>query len=434
MRLSFVLGLLAFVNLAAGFATQWLVFFELGVGRQTDALFASLALPQVLVTLAAGPLANVLVPRFAGVSAAEAARRASSTALAVVVVSAPVILVLYIAAPAWVRVLLPGFAGAALETAVSLTRIQVLSLFVSTTYGVVWASAIAERRFVAVEGALALVGVAAAAAVLPAVTYGGIEGVAWVFSARSAARVLAILPLSRVRPTLRLRGAGLQQTFAQSFPLTLSGLYFKSESLLDQFLASLAPAGALSLFNLALTLQTAAVGIVQKALVVPLGPRFGALVHEGRVPEFTDVVRRYRLLGVVIGVVGFVVALLVGRPVLNLLIGHGGVSEMNVAELYHYVLGLGGLVAGLVAGQVVAYGLYALGATRLASTTSALSFTVGVGLKLGGFHALGVLGLAIGTSGYVLLAVVMSSLAFRRALFTYEELQTSPPRHGRLSS
>src|SRR2546430_9725578 len=66
MKVNLALGWLAAVNLLCGLLIQWYVVTRLGVGIQTDALFAGMAVPQLGLAVVTGSLASVLVPILSG--------------------------------------------------------------------------------------------------------------------------------------------------------------------------------------------------------------------------------------------------------------------------------------------------------------------------------------------------------------------------------
>ena len=410
------LGALATLNLLLAFVGQWLVFFVLGVGEQTDALYASLALPQVVALFLSTPVTGVLVPQLAGLGATEARTQASSAMLATLLVSGPVMVVLYLSAPVWTSVLLPGFRGEAHARVVELAQIHVFGAFAHAGFGVVWASVLARERLVAAEASQVVSSALSSAAIYPAAQAYGVEGVAWVLAFRSASRTLFALPFSFVRPTFRLRGANLRRVVRRSFPLSLSWLYRSTEELIDNYLLSMAPVGSVSLLNLAKSLYNAGLGVLNKSVLIPLSARFGILVKKQQLGELGRQVRRYRLGLVVFAFVGFGVLVVVGRPALALLIGHGGVTPENVQDLWMFVIALGGMLWGLNAAGVVAMAFNALGMTKLNSVVSACAYTLGVGFKIGGFWAFGALGLAVGTSVYQSLAALLVGIVFARVL------------------
>ena len=62
MKLNLALGWLAATNLLLGLLIQWYVVTRLGVGMATDALYAGMAVPQLVLAVVGGSLGHVLVP------------------------------------------------------------------------------------------------------------------------------------------------------------------------------------------------------------------------------------------------------------------------------------------------------------------------------------------------------------------------------------
>lgn len=413
-----IVGLCAVLNLGAGFAMQWLVFYHLGVGRPTDALFASMALPQVVFTLVTGPLSNVLIPMLSSLDGDECSRRASATVSGVFLAAIPVVGLMYFTTGWWLPVLLPGFSAESLQLVQTLSRIQILGLQFSMSHGVLWAAAVARGRLATAEAALAGAALLALVALVPVADAFGVLGVAWVFALRPFLRVAALAAAAGYRPTVRLRRANLREVARRSTPIMLAGAYSKSELLLDTVLASLAPAGLLSLYNLATSLMSAGVGVLSKALIVPYAPRFGKLFAAGQLDALRAELRRGSRLAAGLGLAGWGGLLLLGRPVLGVVVGHGGVTPENVDTLWYLTLGLGGVLGGHLLGQLGSHGFFAIGRTRTISALYAVAFTAGAGMKLGGAWAGGVFGLAVGTTAYVLGGALLTQWAVRRELRT----------------
>ena len=62
MRLSFLLGCLAVINILLSLSYHWFLFTTLGAGSETDALFAAMVVPQFLLAAVSGMLGTVFVP------------------------------------------------------------------------------------------------------------------------------------------------------------------------------------------------------------------------------------------------------------------------------------------------------------------------------------------------------------------------------------
>ncbi|NOQ16713.1 MAG: virulence factor MviN, partial [Methyloprofundus sp.] len=66
MKLSIKLGILSASNILLAFGMQWYILMSIGIGEQTDALFAGLTIPQLVTTVISNSLMHVLVPLLSG--------------------------------------------------------------------------------------------------------------------------------------------------------------------------------------------------------------------------------------------------------------------------------------------------------------------------------------------------------------------------------
>ena len=66
MKQTLQLGTLSALNIGITFLFQWYVLTRLGPGMQTDALFAGMTVPQLVLAVISGSLMHVLVPVLAG--------------------------------------------------------------------------------------------------------------------------------------------------------------------------------------------------------------------------------------------------------------------------------------------------------------------------------------------------------------------------------
>src|SRR5260370_16770811 len=105
----------------------WYVVTHLGVGIQTDAFFASGALPQLIFLVASFSLTQVLVPLLATEDEKTFRRDAWGFFLSVTGFFTLLAAVLFVLAGYWGPLLFPGFSDQAKQFTISLTRIQLLA-------------------------------------------------------------------------------------------------------------------------------------------------------------------------------------------------------------------------------------------------------------------------------------------------------------------
>lgn len=389
------------------FLLQWYVFVYFGPGRETDALFAGMTVPNLVVALTSAPVGNTLVPLLSGETDPARRRQLAWAVLgAISLFFGAVTVLLVLTVQWWAPVLAPGFDSEARALLIHTSGIQVLSVVFTAQYSVVWAMCQARRRFVPVELSLLASLIIAFGLMVWIAPRWGVVGVAWLNAGRALLQTLLLLPAmgAWIRPDWR--APALRETWRRMWPLLAGGAYYKSDMLVDRFLSSMAPAGGLSLFHLARQLYAAAQGILAKALIGPVVP---SLAEQATAKQWALFSRTYRQRLIMVSgliVAGYVVYLLVGKFLLTLLIGHGGVTDANLDVLHAILIGLVGFLLG-APGQIVASGFYAIGDTKTPTKASVVGYTFGLAFKVGGFYWGGLVGLAVGTSAYYLLNGLM---------------------------
>src|SRR5438270_55075 len=180
LRSAATVGLLTLMSRVLGFVRDMLTAAFLGAGPVTDAFFVAQRLPNLFRSLfAEGAFNAAFVPLFAGAIATEgrpAARRFAEDALAVLVT----VLFLFVAAaevfaPAFVRVLAPGFADDPEKFAltVALARVTQLNLVVSTAIASLLPTGAVSYLYYADrlnQLPLGVVGIAVSTAILPSLS------------------------------------------------------------------------------------------------------------------------------------------------------------------------------------------------------------------------------------------------------------------------
>lgn len=400
MKQSFQLGALSAANIGIALISQWYVFTQLGPGVETDALFAGLTIPQLALAIISGSLMHVLVPILAGES--EDRLRHDAWGLLVLVGSlfGLLAMALYVAAPWWIPLTVPGFSEGGQTLTITLTRIQLLGMVFIAINGVQWASYHARQQFVWAELSPLLSSVMALLLLLWVLPKYGVVAAAWIATLRMALLTLLLAPgMGRpVRPNLN--SIAIQQAWQRIKPLLLGTAYYKTDPLVDRFLLSTASSGSLSLYYLAQQIYGAVSQVINTAVAAPLVPVLSKLYKLGDIEGFRRAY--YRTLWQVgaISLAGLLLLGLFGQAVLELLIGHGNVSADNVGTLWWIMIWLAGMFVGGAAGQICSSSFYACGDTVTPTRMSMLTYTAYIPGKVVAFHFSGAMGLAIATSIY----------------------------------
>ena len=407
MKLNIALGSLAGVNLVLGLLIQWYVVTRLGVGAATDALFAGMVVPQVVLAVVSGSLMHMLVPLLAGEESGAFGRAAWGFFLGITLLFATAAALLSLAAPLWVAWLLPGFSPSLRELTVSLTRIQLIGMVFTASLSVLWSAYHARNRFIWAELSPAVASALVLAALIPALPRFGVLAAAWGSVARSVLPVLFLLPGLGPWRRPEWKSPAVKLAWQRLRPLLAGTAYYKTDPLVDRFLSSMAPQGGLSILYLGQQIWGAAGQIINKAIAAPMVPLLAIQAKAGSWSEFRTTFKRRLLWMTILAGGGFAVFLAVGEPLLRLLIGHGGVTAQNVAALWRIMVGLAGvLIAGCV-GQITSTTFYAFGDTKTPTRLGIITYTIYVPAKVLAFFSFGLMGVAVATSLFVLVNVLL---------------------------
>src|SRR5882724_12032497 len=113
MKQTFTLAILAGTNILVTLLFQWCVITQLGVGLQTDALFAAMAVPQLILLVVSSSLTHVLVPLLAVEDESTFQQNAWGFFLGIGALFSALAVILFLTAEYWVPWLVPGFSHAA---------------------------------------------------------------------------------------------------------------------------------------------------------------------------------------------------------------------------------------------------------------------------------------------------------------------------------
>jgi putative peptidoglycan lipid II flippase len=407
MRQPLLLGTLAAINIGVAFLFQWYVLITLGPGVATDAFFAGMTVPQFVIAVISTSLTQVLVPLLGGEPEASLRRQAWSFFVLVGGLFCGIAALLYVTAPSWVSLIVPGFSQDAQELTVRLTRIQLVGMVFTALTGVQTAVYHARQRFARVEFASLITGGVGLVALFFLLPSYGVAAAAWISTLRFAAHALVQLPGMGRWTTPDLRSQFVHDMWWRVKPLLMGTAYYKTDSLIDRLLLSMTSSGTLSLYYFGQQIYGAGNGILVKAIVGPLVPRLSALHKTADAVAFRHSYRR-ALWAIGLVTAGFLLVFLVfGEALLSLLVGYRAGKAVDIEMLWLIMLGLGGVFVCGAMGSVTASSFYARGDTRLPTRVGALTFTIYIPIKVLSFHYGGAIALAISASLYYLVNLVL---------------------------
>lgn len=403
MKQTVQLGALSAANIGVAFLFQWYALTQLGPGIATDALFAGMTIPLLVLSVISGSLMHVLVPILAGESEDRLRHDAWGMLVLVGGLFGVMAILLYVTAPWWIPITVPGFTEAGQTLTIELTRIQLVGMVFTAINGVQWATYHARQQFVWAELAPILASALALLLLIWALPRFGVIAAAWISTLRMGLQTLLLTPGMGKPVRFDLRSSTIQQAWQRIKPLLLGTAYYKTDPLVDRFLLSSASSGSLSLYYLAQQIYGAASQVLNKAIATPLVPLLSKLHKEGNSDEFRRVYLRKLLQVSMIGIVSLLGLGVFGQATLDLLVGNGNISADNVKELWWIMIWLAGMFLGGVTGQICSSSFYACGNTITPTRMSMITYTAYIPCKIIAFYFFNIVGLALATSIYYII-------------------------------
>jgi putative peptidoglycan lipid II flippase len=403
IRLSLTLAGLAICNAVLAVLMPWYIVTRLGVGIQTDAFFASGALPQLIFLVASFSLSQTLVPLLATESEKTFRRDAWTLFLGVNGIFCVMAAILFITAPVWVSLIVPGFSREAQQLAITLSRVQLFAMIGNVAVIVLWSTYYARQKFLWTELSSVIANGVSLLFLFWTLPRYGIIAAAWATVLGLGLKVIMLMPgLGRwERP--QWDSDLIKEAWRRIKPFLLGQTYAKSDPLIDRFLTSLTTAGNLSLLYIGQQVYSSINLIMTKAISTPSIPRLAIAGKEGDWTKFRRIYRHRLAWMMAITVAAALGQFAVGEPLLRLMIGHGGITAENVHQLWWILVALSGVLIGGASGQVISGAFYAMGDTRTPTMLFIITFTIYIPLKILVFLRYGMIGIAVVTSVHLII-------------------------------
>jgi peptidoglycan biosynthesis protein MviN/MurJ (putative lipid II flippase) len=420
IRLSLILAGLAICNAALAVLMPWYVVTRLGVGIETDAFFASGALPQLIFVVISFSVGHVLIPLLATEDEKTFRRDAWGFFLGTTAFFSLLAAGLFLTASYWVPLLVPGFSDPAKHLTISLSRIQLLAMIGNASVAVLWSVYYARQRFIWAEISSVLANSLALLYLFWLLPSQGIVAAAWATVLNLGLKVALLVPVLGRWQWPEWDSYAMKEAWRRIKPFLFGQTYSKTDPLIDRFLTSMTIAGNLSLLYIGQQIYSALSIVITKAISTPTIPRLAIAAKSGDWSRFRRIYRGRLLWMTGISVLGCALLLVFGRSALNLMIGHGGVTDQNVQMLWLIMIALLGVLVGGTVGQVTAIAFYAMGDTKTPTNLFIVTFTIYVPIKVLAFIHYGLMGVAIATSVHLVLNFLLQLVVLERA--------TSPKR------
>lgn len=415
IKLSLTLGWLAICSTALAALMPWYAVTRLGVGVETDAFFASGALPQLIFLVVGASLAHVLVPLLTTGDEKAFRNDAWGFFLGVTAVFGVLALALCLTADYWVPTLVPGFSARGKALTVSLTRIQMVSMLCNASVAVLWSVCHARRKFVWAELSLVVANGIALLFLVVTLPRHGIVAAAWASALNMGLKLAFMSPVLGRWQRPRWDSPSMSEAWHRLKPFLLGQTYYKTDPLVDRFLTSMTSAGGLSLYYISQQIYSVVNIIFGKAFCAPMVPALATEAKAGDWFAYRRIYRERLLWTACLIASGYLVLLAAGNVLLRSLIGHGGITAENVRALWWIMVALGGAAAGGVAGQITSAAFYAAGDTKTPTKLFVWTYTIYVPIKVAAFLRYGLIGLAVTTSVHLTINFLLQLITLERS-------------------
>lgn len=433
LRIGMALSAVTFAQLATSFCIQWYTVTQLGVGADTDALYAALTVPQIVMLVLIDPLAFVLTPLLATRHERERRIVGSQIFWFVAACSTLITALAAIMAPVTVPVLAPGFPEATVELAVGLARIEAGAIAGAACTMILTSLYHAGQVFLRPGIAILLSSIVGWIILLVGIRSGGIVLAAWVQVITFAGPVFFLVPSISWWPWASDSGLlrVLSDVWWQFKPLMVSASYYRTGFMVDRLLTSLLAPGSLVILELASRVHLAIVRIINQGLTTPIVPVLASLSSQGSWPAFKQQCRE-RLTWVILLSLGAAFGLVVAAIVTLYACRTGderfviGALRLNDIQslAVALVLGSGVLLFGSIS-HLAMSAFYAQGDTRTPTRIQVLTYSMGMALKGGGFFLGGLYGIMAAMSVSCAIEVLALGMVLNRGL--NRRLRGAPP-------
>jgi putative peptidoglycan lipid II flippase len=415
-----------------GYIRVAVIASTLGNGPEGDAFLTAFRIPDLIFQLvAAGTVAAALVPMVAGelgTGRAGRAWRLVSTIASLMTVGLVVLGVgAWLAAPALVPIIAPGFAGEQLQRTIELTRLMLLAPMFLALGAVATSALNAHNRFAAAAVAPIVYDLAIIGAALILTPAFGVTGLAIGVVAGSLGHLLVQLPaLSRAgfrfTPNLDTKDPEVRQALRLMGPRAVALGAGQITFLVATALATGLDTGSVVAYTFAFTVFSIPLSVIGVPLGIVALPTLSRDLARGAVDEFNALMgRALRLiLFLILPLVALGMALRV--PAITLLFEHGKFSGEGVALVASTLLILLLALPGEGLNTILVRAFYANRDTRTPAIAAVLAVALNVAIAVVAVAILGcgLAGIAAGIAIGSTIEATVLALLLRREIPAFD--------------
>jgi peptidoglycan biosynthesis protein MviN/MurJ (putative lipid II flippase) len=414
-----LLAVLIAVQLISVLAIQLIVIRNVGIGAETDSFIAGQTVAVVLAAILQACLQSIWLPKLSAHSKRiEVWKPMLESAISQsLLLSITTFSIFVIASALWLPVLFSAFDSQQISRAKTFFILFSISSILNTASYQLTTALRAQDKFLSSEALNAFSIIVS----LPVIYYfakpGALIFVAAIIVFKSF--IIFILQLKLLSwPSFGLRQSlTIANNWNQMRPVLIGASLYKTLPLLDRSLVALAPAGMLTIFNLAQTGVGALSSVLERSVCVPITAKFGRLVSEN---HFDSLRKNYRAGVVKISIIAgvYVIIMILTKEhfeqITTIILN---VSSPMSTSLWWMCIFLVGYLHVAASGTLVVAVIHSLGDTNTPVKIGIMGFILSLPLKVTGFYFFGVQGVVFATSIHYIANMLLNTIHCERLIY-----------------
>lgn len=387
------------LNLLFVVLSQLVTLLNIGPSYQTDALFAGMTIPTIILAIINGSLTNVLIPQF--IVAKDIRKCLWQHTYLFFLFSSLTISILVSTCNYWVSIAFPGFDAKTTELTLSIIIVQLLLIPFSIASAIFSAYFNAKSKFIITEAIPASCSLAIFPLLFYMIPKYGVLATSYLYAAKVILTFIIQISLLEKPLFLKRKDLNISDTVNKMKPLLIGSIYYKSGPAIDRNILSHAVSGSMSLFVLSQQLLSMGNIILTKAIVIPQITIMNEIAKNdiGLLKRWLNKKILYLSF---ISIAMFIITVIIGKPLIKAVFDFAGFVKIDAHELWLLVICLFGIFIGDFCATLISSVFYCLNDTKTPSYISMMTYTLFIPLKFLSFGFLGVYGLAITCSLYSL--------------------------------
>lgn len=405
------LGFLTVANLGVQFLLTWSPMIILGAGRTTDLLFGALVLPQVVAAILAAGVIQVLIPVLVEQPTAKRSEIVHGLVFWYGCLVAVLVAALFLLSPLLSSLLYGAFDREEILLVTQMMRISLVGSFFCILTAVYSAHFYVGRRAVQLESFGLIGGLVGLPLMILFLSDQAVALAVWFVNVRwfvYFALLMIFCGAGRVRLSC---GEPLRKSLQRLRILLLGSAIYKTDIFFDRHFSARSDVGDLTMLHIVQQVYSAALSLLNRAVVSPLSPQLASLHRKGLAVESNNLVSLLsrRLLTFNLAFLALLcAAYCVSFWIVNVQIA--GIllrSWLQSALLTSGVLVFGSL------GMLLTNRYYSQGNTLTPSLIGVIGFSFGILLKFVGFELYQFDGLLVAISCYYLVNGLVYFILFK---------------------